>query len=232
MPALTKLLDNAPVPAHAPANAIFIWVPKNAGTSVVDVLKHGAGFSRFKRIKDLRRGFHQNGRVTFGHMDCLSLTRSGYVNQGFYDNAYKFGVVRNPYTRAVSLFLYLKKEGRIKPSTSFLEFCEYLVSGRVEAIGLYNSKGLSQCNPQVTWFRDVDLDYLGRFEDLDNTFKDVAKVFRMPAGLALPHLNSSDNESARQFYCERSRDIVESYYREDFESFGYDHWPREPVAQP
>lgn len=228
MSTLTKLLNNASPSAitHAPDNAIFIWVPKNAGTSVLDALKRGAGFSRFKRIKDLRRGFDQCGRVTFGHMDCRSLIRSGYVKQEFYDSAYKFGLVRNPYTRAVSLFLYLKKEGRIKQAVSFLEFCEGLAGGVVEPIGLYNSKGLSQCNPQVTWLKEVDMDYLGRFEELGETFGNIAKVFEMPT-VTLPHLNSSDKESVRQFYCERAQDIVEVYYREDFEAFGYDYWSRE-----
>lgn len=205
-----------------PANAIFIWVPKNAGTSMYDALRRGASFNRFKRIKDLRKGFHQTGRVTFGHMDYRALIRSGHVDPGYFDGAFKFGFVRDPYTRAVSLFLYLKKEGRVKPATNFLAFCESLMAGCVETIGLYNSKGLSQCNPQVTWLSGIELDYVGRYEDLASSFKTIATKFQMPFD-SLPHLNSSDKADYREFYCPNSWEIVETYYAEDFERFGYEY---------
>lgn len=227
MTAITTLLENSPAhfPAYAPANAIFIWIPKNGGTSVFDALKRGADFSRFKRIKDLRKGFDQCGRVTFGHMDYRGLVKSGNVDIDYFDKAFKFGFVRDPYTRAVSLFLYLKKEGRVNSKISYLSFCKLLISGSIEMIGLYNSKGLSQCNPQVTWFRDIELDYLGRYEDLNSSFNDISNIFEISPEVSLRHLNSSNSITAYlELYCDYSRSIIENYYREDFETFGYKYW--------
>lgn len=211
---------------ETPTNAVFIWIPKTAGTSLFAALQNDAYFTKYKRLHDLCNGFRQTGRVTFGHMDYVSLNNQNYVNTSYFAQAFKFSFVRDPYARTVSLFLYLKKEGRIKNTATFLEFCRLLDGGAVEPIGLYNSKGLSQCNPQMTWLRGIDLDYLGRYEDLENSYRFLADKFRIPV-TTLPHLNSSNGSNFIEYYCPKSKAIVETYYAEDFESLGYSYLPQQ-----
>ena len=203
-----------------PENAIFVWIPKTAGTSVFAALQNGARFAKLKRVRDVVMLFKQSGRVTFGHMNCLMLVAGGLVERRYFDRAFKFAFVRDPYSRAVSLYQYLKKERRLPVSTTFLQFCQRLENGRLEPVGLYNSSGLSQCNPQQRWIEGLALDFLGRYEELDAGFNYLAGQFGMTAS-QLPYLNSSVSAAAGAFYCLESKRIIETFYAEDFAAFGY-----------
>ena len=88
-------------------------------------------------------------------------------------------------------------------------------------IGLYNWKGLSQCNPQVRWIDGVKIDYVGRVE---NYLEDVQAIFQK-LGLPIPLQENKENTTAydsyESSYCTESKQIVEHYYAEDFQTFGY-----------
>lgn len=207
-------------PNPVPENAIFVWIPKTAGTSLFSALQSGARFVKLKRIREVEALFTQRGRVTFGHMNYRMLVREGFVDAAYFDQAFKFAFVRDPYARAVSLYQYLKKERRLSEWTTFLQFCRMLESGRVDPIGLYNSRELSQCNPQQHWLKGLTLDFLGRYEELDAGFSHLAGKFGMAVS-QLPHLNSSVSTDTGDCYCPETKRIVEIFYAEDFSAFGY-----------
>lgn len=208
-------------------DAVFLWVPKAAGSSVWSVLaaQGGAQYWSYPRARWV---FPNAGLVTFGHIRYLDLVDDGVVTEGFDGRAVKFCVVRNPYSRAVSLFNYLRRFGPVPvvpPSMGFDEFAELLGEGRFEPVGRYNTLGLSQCNPQCRWIEADDgrvvADVVGRFEDLDG----FMKVLRSEIGLVgeLPHLNRSTFDDHRGYYRSAStRSNIERCYREDLDRFSYD----------
>lgn len=200
-------------------NVVFIWIPKVAGTSIHAVLRrHHCPLLHSMRA--MRARFPARGMVTLGHVDYAEAVRHGYVPRRFDDGAFKFCFVRNPYDRVVSLFFYLKKAGRLTRSLTFLQFCRMLRSHGLPAIGLYNSTGLSQCNPQVRWTERIDLNFVGRYEQLAFDFQTLLVRLDLPRVL-LPSLNATPHPDYRQVYCEWSRKIVADLYREDFDVFGY-----------
>ena len=201
-------------------NAVFIWIPKTAGTSVYELLR-GYGCPKLKSVRDVRLCFPQRGLVTFGHLDYRWLVDKGHVSREFDRRSYKFCFTRNPFTRAVSLFNYVRRQGRLHPTTSFLDFCRTLRDGGFDDIGAYNASGLSQCSPQVSWLRGVELDFRGRFESLQT---DVSLLFS-ELGLEprqLPHRNPGDYGQIESHYCDESLQIVQDIYSEDFATLGYD----------
>jgi len=105
-------------------NGVFIWIPKTAGTSVFEVL---AAYNclKLKDLKSARFMFPQQGLVTFGHMSYALLLEKKVVSPEFHEKAFKFCFVRNPFSRVVSLYEYLKKTGRIHSQTGFRSFCGY-----------------------------------------------------------------------------------------------------------
>ncbi|ARN73891.1 sulfotransferase family 2 domain-containing protein [Oceanicoccus sagamiensis] len=206
-------------PSHGPANAVFIWIPKNAGTSTFDVLRREAGFLKLKRMPELTSHFKQKGRVSFAHIDYQALRSNGHVSDEFDQTAFKFCFVRDPYERVVSLYHYFLKDERIGGNTTFLEFCQLLKNTEIEPIGLYNYSGLSQCNPQVRWLDGMKMDFVGRYEDLEADFTRLAKEFSVVA--TLPNLNRARFYRLNEYYCAESKAIVEDYYREDFVAFDY-----------
>lgn len=229
MKALTKirkqLLDvfystkNKVFPSDGPDNAVFIWIPKNAGTSLFHIFARDAGFKKLKRMENVSRSFDNTGRVSFAHMSYRELRNEGIITSAYDKTAYKFCFVRNPYDRAVSLYNYLMNDERFTNAPTFLEFCRSLEAGPIEKIGLYNYKGFSQCNPQVRWLENIELDYIGHYESLPEDFRELSNVFGFSA--SLPQLNSSKTSNYRDYYCAESRKIVERYYKEDFDAFDY-----------
>ncbi len=197
-------------------NAVFIWIPKAAGSSVYRTLNA----PKLKELRLVKYRFPNKGIVTFGHMDYAELVKQGYVSKAFDESAYKFAFARNPYKRAVSLFLYLKRRKFIPEIESFRTFCRRLRDDGCEPIGLYNLDGMSQCNPQVRWVENVDMSFIGRIENINHDLDVVFKATGIKPQ-PLPHVNRSTHANPISYYCAESKGIVEEFYKEDFEYFNY-----------
>jgi hypothetical protein len=201
--------------ARGRQDALFVWIPKTAGTSLVSLLR----LPKLKRRHLVKYRFTNRGSVTFGHQDYRQLRAQGLVSDAFDRNAFKFSFVRDPFDRAVSLYFYLIKDAQIDASLSFLAFCRRLPQG-IPPIGLYQARGLSQANPQSHWLSGVTLDFLGRFEQIDRDIDELSRRLGLPER-RLPHLNPTRHRDFRDYYCSESEALVRAFYAEDFQRFGY-----------
>jgi hypothetical protein len=202
-------------------SAVFVWVPKNAGTSLFTNLYEHAGFKRFKTMKSVAR-FNNSGPTCFGHMKISSLIELGVVDDKFLSESFKFGICRNPYSRTVSLYKYYQHIKRFPVEFSFKSFVKALAEDGVTPIGLYNSSSMSLANPQTQWLLDIPLDYIGRFEEIENVMSQIYDELKVKnSNNALPHYRNSAVEDFRTFYDKRSIDIVNDVFELDFEHFGY-----------
>lgn len=200
-------------------NAAFIWIPKTAGTSVCLAL---GDIPRLISLRLVKYRFADRGIVTFGHMDYAMLVSRGRISSRFDTNAYKFSFSRNPYDRAVSLYAYLKhRRNKVPGDWTFLDFCRRISDGDIHPIGVYNVRVFSQCNPQVRWIENISMDYIGKQENLESEIETIASRLGIE-NRGLTRANESPRSHYIEYYCEESRDIVQHFYREDFEYFGYD----------
>ena len=200
-----------------------MWVPKTAGTSLFMALaKHGC--PKIKELESIKRFFPGRGLVTFGHMDYFQLVHEGYLNAKFSESAFKFGFTRNPFDRAVSLYFYLQRTGGVGQDSSFKEFLQMLEERRFDPIGLYNNRNFSQCNPQISWLQDSfgsqSMDFIGRYENLDDDFNRVCEILGLPRKV-LVQANKSGHSEFEQYYDQGTRDLVLKIYKDDFQAFGY-----------
>jgi len=199
-------------------NVVFIWIPKTGGTSIFKVLEH-YGARKYLNINSVKENFNNDGIVTFGHICYSDLYKNGYISNEFHQKAYKFAFVRNPYSRMVSLYSYFIKMGRISSTTSFYEFCQKAVNP--EKIGLYNYKGYSQCNPQISWFRNINLDFIGRFEKISSESKKLLSNLGMYKQHTLPHKNKSNHKHFFSYYDNNSLELINQFYHKDFKTLNY-----------
>jgi hypothetical protein len=169
--------------------------------------------------------FPQKGIVTFGHINYFELIEKGIIGKKFDKKAFKFCFVRNPYDRAVSLYHYFKRRNRIRDSVSFQMFCEILMEKKFEDIGLYHWRGFSQCNPQVNWIKDknnrVKINFIGKYESLNEDFNNLCTILKIPNNFSLPKLNISERNHFKEYFTEKSVAIINTIYNEDFEFFNY-----------
>ena len=135
---------------------------------------------------------------------------------------FKFGFVRNPYDRLYSTYINLKYEGHLwatalKAKRTFEEFVlDFEGSKYSDYIHL---------QPQINYLingESIGLDYVGRFENLNDDFRDIEKI------LGLSHVKLKKERYSRtypldpKFYTNSMRGVVCEIYGEDFERFGYE----------
>jgi len=176
---------------------IFIHIPKNGGTTVKQVFHKRAFCHHHTRLQDL------------------------HAYDGEIEDAYKFAFIRNPYDRAVSYYRFVVRRysERDLPKTwklphvhdSFLDFLRYAIPN------------WEVFKPQVFWTEGVEFNYLGRFENFEQDLRAIGKEVNIKLG-KIPVTNASKRHTDyRNYYCEESRGMVEEFFKEDFETFGYEY---------
>ena len=202
---------------------VFVWIPKTAGTSVYEALQKSCGMTKLKTVQS-SFSFPQRGPVTFGHMSYNDLIAIGAVQRDYSQKAYKFSFVRCPYERAVSLYNYLKRGTKVDSAKSFIEFLEDVHLKR-PAIGLYNTSGLSQTNPQVDWLigRDGEFltDQIFKLDDIGQ-FSDEMNI-RFGITLEIEKMNVSRKQITIHDIMHKKEILekIEEIYSRDFDLLGY-----------
>lgn len=187
---------------------IFIHIPKNAGTSIEESLFN----------------------TKIGHKLCKQFEAH---NPEKYKNYWKFAIVRNPYDRLVSAFHFLKKGGFHSPDKIWSEnnighikdFKHFIYSlkdtkfaKRIMRWQHFQSQSLYLENLSGV----IDIDHIGRFENLDHEF-DLIKRHLNLTHKNIKHSNSSERKDYNFYYeNDEMREIVRILYQNDFKNFDYE----------
>jgi len=213
---------------------IFVHVPKAGGTSVTSAL------SALTNYCDQEIGGTAFGeKVQSAYRDRFGLAKHstsaeirnlvGAVTWGRY---FTFGFVRNPFTRALSTYHFLRTwEGQ---NTKFLEqmrafesFEEYVLSDIWD-----QGHGPDQIfRPQAYWLRAVHgsqtlPSYVGRLETIAESLTDIFRIIDAPKhvteSLTVPHRNRS-SVRVSDFACQDNQVIqkILDRYEMDFKAFDY-----------
>lgn len=147
-------------------------------------------------------------------------------------NTYKsFTVVRNPYDRAVSMWLWHPKRWGL-PFKGFLERVGngwYARRGKryspVSDLGVHWPHV-----PQIDWISDpsgkIVVDKILRFEQLQDDMDMLCKEWQLPR-VTIPTMNSSAERTGKRrfkwtfYYDAETANMVREYFRADFTAFGY-----------
>jgi hypothetical protein len=191
--------------------AIFIHVPKAAGTSVKTELY---------------------GRPQYGHRRLAEFHAYEAARTARY---FKFGFVRNPWDRLLSAYSYLIGEqgtnarddrfaaALLRPAGDFTGFVTALQQpGYRRAVMAYDHFRLQRdwiCLPGAP---SHGLDFLGRFERIDADMDVVRERLGLPQS-QLDHARRSQRRegSYRDAYTAASRAVVADLYSADIELLGY-----------
>jgi len=198
---------------------IFVHIPKNAGQSVERVFLNLLGLTWRTRAPLLLRA-NQNpalGPPRLAHLKADEYVRYQYVPQIMFDEYFKFAFVRNPWCRLVSLYKYLEYVNKCDFKT-FL-FSEFKKTLTKEMPWFISPQRDFICSDDGTLL----VDYIGRFESLQNDFNVVCEKIGIPK-TKLPHINKSPasvSPAYQDYYDEESMEFVAQFYQKDIEMFDY-----------
>jgi len=128
-----------------------------------------------------------------------------------------FTIVRNPWARMVSYY-------RTHPqyhSHSFSEWVSILGSEDEKQTFYDHARMYSSCASWICDDNGIAVDYAGRFENLDESFKFILSELGIQA--TLPHLNNSHGETDYLgYYDETTKEIIAKRFHRDLQLFGYE----------
>lgn len=142
--------------------------------------------------------------------------------RGYQKNHYRsFSFVRNPWDRIVSSFCFSKKPAEVFAENNRAEFENYVYKSYFEI----KDPAKKEMDPQTWWIKngygEIDVDFIGRFENLNSDFIEMQKKFKISLP-PIPHVNKTIRDHYSKYYSSKQLVLlVEDMYREEVELFGY-----------
>ncbi len=215
---------------------IFIEVPKTGSTSIRSILgiPPNPHTNIWQTKYELENYWTHHGgirnRILASLYLLLPVAKRKEIGAKILQSYYKFGFVRNPWDRVVSL--YERREGlQLKEKMSFEEFVDWVEFASSTCIHPVPHRN------QLDWFVDphgnVLVDFIGRFESLESDWTRIAQ--KLGITQPLPHANKNPRRtrSYTEYYTPRTRRIIAERFRIDIQYFGYEfESAKAPVSFP
>jgi hypothetical protein len=193
------------------ASFAYVQVPKVACTSlkaaIMPALGPAEGDTVHRALRDSPSRFRKH-----------KLAKA--IRDGQFPGIYIFSFVRNPFDRLVSCYhskftderVFLRQPG-VRLGMTFREFAEAVCE-------VPDEESDQHVRSQWTFFDGLEVDFLGRFENLAADFAEVGGVLGLPP--ELPHANPSGRPAGyRDHYDAGLASRVAERYAADLEAFGY-----------
>jgi len=164
---------------------IFVHVPKTGGTTI-------------------EKMFEQNGdKYDYSEKHLLLPSCKSRYSE-YWNDYFKFSIVRNPWDRIYSIWYNHRKRGDIPADWSLPKYLSTLPNGDILTL------------PQTTWLLGR-LDNIWRYENLQEAFGDIIDMFDLKV-VNIPHMKEMPDKPKYidQFNAE-SKKHVERIYEHDIE---------------
>ena len=202
---------------HNEGNPVtFIHNPKAAGTSIADWIWSSVGYKN---------------TITYRNHWTLDEVRDMMKrDHGITDLGTTFGIVRNPYDRALSAYAYLRvrfeglygwqnicsEQERVHNFHELNQGFEYFLKSEE-----YYKRKYEVMMPQLFWLKGVDR--ICKMETLLQDFDPIAGLYKVQQRSKIPFHNVSHRlDDWKPFYNDTCKAIIEKHFGKDIETFEYD----------
>jgi len=172
---------------------IFIHIPKTAGMSIENSFAKSLGLDLVVgQCHPLLLTYNKDlkiGPQSLAHLSISDYVKHSYISEELFKEYFKFTFVRNPFDRILSIYRhfhyhrYITFETFLKHEFKFLEKeRNYFIKPQIEYI--LNESG------------NIELDYLGNYENINSDFNEVSKKIEHPIA-ELKYINKSNTNVKR-----------------------------------
>lgn len=160
------------------------------------------------------------------------------VNESVKEKKFKFGFIRNPYSRFVSLYKsFAIDRYEVSSNRTIFQSFENFTKRFLFDTKWRNDIHFKSCSYFLCENNNISVDFIGRYENYLSDVDHIKKIIDLPEA-TLRHINICENDkdwSYRKFFnkyknldywksfytSQKLKDIVYSIYREDFDRFEY-----------
>ena len=206
-------------------HCVFVHIPKTGGTSVAVAFlsRHGLTYDERAPLLMRPRVDESEGPPRLAHLTARGYVDHGHLSTEQWNAMFSFTFVRNPWSRAYSLYLVTNQNRNESFEEFVLTRLERLMRGE-SAWFVQPQCDFLECSPDAK-----PIDFVGRFETLAMDFAALAD--RLGISPDLPHENPS-RAYGREATADKDARIADRYtdamieeiavlYRRDVDSFGY-----------
>jgi len=196
---------------------LFVHIFKTAGTSITDSLARFCYRPDSTRPSNWMAFFSTNWtkihrKPIKKHATATEIRDS--LDREIFNSVFKFTFVRNPWDWQVSLYHYILEN----PENHGYEETMKLGSFR-NFVFSREKLSFTQTSCLVDESGNLLVDFVGKFENLDQDFQSICRKVGIAA--CLPHINKTKRTDYQDYYDAETRDLTARLYAEDIERFGY-----------
>lgn len=201
---------------------IFFHIPKNAGTSMSSALLKNENYyypwvifskilRKFKKKTDnfFFDNFQKKIYLFSSHETVESVEKK--ISTEIFNNFFKFAIVRNPYSRFVSRYNYMKQTNTLTE----LNFSEFLKK-HVKKSLITDQQYKFLLNKQGK----IGVDKILKFEQINQEIIELSEKINLNPS-KFKKLNTSTTDEYKNYYDNETKKIVEEFCKEDLEYFKY-----------
>lgn len=205
---------------------LFIHVPKTGGNSIQNIL------SKYSEDKIVTLAKHQDGIERFEvRSNKYAIQKHSTLNQyrkeiepEIFKRLFKFSTIRNPWDLCISYY-FSPHRGKIEWNRdSFKELIQTIPTIRhylmIESIADRLNRKLHISFSNKAKPLDCDIDFLIRFEKLNEDFKKVCDILEIPF-VELPQRNKSKREHYTEYYDDELIELVRRRFSDEIKHVNY-----------
>jgi hypothetical protein len=211
-------------------NFLFVHIAKTAGTSVRATLE------RYRRRDPLyslqficSRLSHMSGHRIGSKLPRHAKVIAAYeiLPREFFNGLFKFAFVRNPWDLQVSSFHHIRRERPhlLHGYQDFGDFLRYKLDPERPYQYHIDTSIELQSDYLVDLHGKVLVDFIGRFESLNEDFALICRRIGIPAPPLAHRRKADDRGDYRSYYDDQTARLVAARFRQDIEMFAYQFDP-------
>jgi len=204
---------------------IFFAVPKTATHAIREALREHTDENDWEQQVLFGQQYlpiPELASIGHGHISVTQLRP--HISNEIWDTYFKFGFVRNPFDRFVStcFFLNRKNPGFKNNAAALMKRALTFERFRQRILVKPYSELLTGDNGEVA------VDFVGRYEDLQQSFDTVFERLNLPSA-NLPRKNVSEHAAYAEYYDDELKQAVGNFYEKDLRMFNYDFQSAPPT---
>jgi hypothetical protein len=195
-------------------NAIYIRMPRCGSTTIDNLCRK----NKIKSFGGWNMGFWGRSTPPKFHIPNTSTKLykcvMNHIGEKTYDESFIFTTVRNPYSRAVSIYKHHSWDS-IK---TFSDFCKAIIKNDYPSRSAkWHSSTLTE---HIFDKGTLKVDFVMKLENIEEDFNTVCDKIKIPYE-EIPHKNKSKHKHYTEYYNYETRGMIEQKYARDIDYFGY-----------